>query len=65
MVVGLITTHEVSAYHHYRCEFKSLSGKVYSMLQFHPPIKLDKGVRVRMFNDTLNNISALSWRSDR
>jgi len=31
MVVGFITTYAISAYHHYRCEFESCSGDVYSI----------------------------------
>jgi hypothetical protein len=31
MVVGFTTTHAISAYHHYSCEFKSCSGEVYSI----------------------------------
>jgi hypothetical protein len=29
MVVGFTTTYAISAYHHYRCEFESLSCGVY------------------------------------
>jgi hypothetical protein len=32
MVVGFTTTYAISAYHHKRCEFKSRSGEVYSIL---------------------------------
>jgi hypothetical protein len=31
MVVGLITTYAISAYHLYRCEIEPHSGKVYSI----------------------------------
>jgi hypothetical protein len=31
MIVGLTTTIAISAYHHYRCEFKSFSCEVYSI----------------------------------
>jgi hypothetical protein len=31
MVVELITTYAISAYHHYRCKFESRSGEVYSI----------------------------------
>ena len=34
MVVGFITTNAISAYHHYRCEFKSHSGWVYSIQHY-------------------------------
>jgi hypothetical protein len=54
MVVGFITTYAISAYHHWRCEFESRSGEVYSIqhyvikffsgflrvVRFPPPIKL-------------------------
>ena len=29
MVFGFTTTYDVSAYHHYHCEFESRSGEVY------------------------------------
>ena len=31
IVVGFMTTHASSVYHHYRCEFESCSGEVYSI----------------------------------
>ena len=31
MVVGFTTTYAISTYHHYRCEFESRSGEVYSI----------------------------------
>ena len=31
MVVGFITTYEISAYYHYRCEYESRSGEVHSI----------------------------------
>ena len=31
MVVGFTATYAISAYHHYRCEFESRPGKVYSI----------------------------------
>ena len=34
MVVGFITTYAISAYHHYRCEFESRSGEVYSIQHY-------------------------------
>jgi len=34
MVVGFLTTHAVSVYHHKRCEFESLSGDVYSIQHY-------------------------------
>jgi hypothetical protein len=34
MVVGFITTYEISAYHHYSCAFESRSGEVYSIQQY-------------------------------
>ena len=34
MVVGYITTYEISAYHHYSCAFESRSGEVYSIQQY-------------------------------
>ena len=48
MVVEFATTHAISAYHHWSCEFESRSGEVYSIqhyvmkwvLRFPPPIKL-------------------------
>ena len=30
MVVGFMTTYAISAYHHFRCEFKSRSGELTS-----------------------------------
>ena len=43
MVVGFITTHETSAYHHYRFEFEPRSGEVYSIQ--HYVIKLVSDLR--------------------
>ena len=43
MVVGLITTYAISAYSHYRREFESSSGEVYSMQ--HYAIKFDSDLR--------------------
>jgi len=34
MVVGFITSCAINAYHHYHCEFKSCSGKVYSIQHY-------------------------------
>jgi hypothetical protein len=34
MVVGFTTTYAIGAYHHWRCEFESHSGKVYSMQHY-------------------------------
>ena len=34
IVVGFATTHAISAYYHYRCEFESRSGEVYSIQQY-------------------------------
>jgi hypothetical protein len=34
MVAGFTTTYGISAYHHSSCEFKSHSGKVYSMQHY-------------------------------
>ena len=31
MVVGFTTIYAISTYHHYRCEFESISGQVYSI----------------------------------
>jgi len=31
MVVGFTTTYAISAYHHWSCEFESLSCEVYSI----------------------------------
>jgi len=31
MVIGFTTTYEISAYHHWSCEFKSRSDEVYSI----------------------------------
>jgi len=31
MIVGFTATCAISAYHHYRCEFESHSGEVYSI----------------------------------
>ena len=33
-VVGFITTYAISAYHHQRCECKSVSGEVYSIQHY-------------------------------
>ena len=40
MVVSFITTYEISAYHHWRCEFGSRSCEVYSRSIQHYVIKL-------------------------
>jgi hypothetical protein len=46
MVVGFITTYVISAYHHWRCEFESRSGRgvqhyvIKFVLRFPPPMKL-------------------------
>jgi hypothetical protein len=34
MIVGYLTTYAISAYHHYRCEFESSSGEVYSIQHY-------------------------------
>ena len=34
MVVGFTTTYAISDYHHYRCEFESSSGEVYSIQHY-------------------------------
>ena len=34
MVVGFITTYAISAYRHYRCEFKPHSDEVYSIQHY-------------------------------
>ena len=34
IVVGFTTTHAISAYYHFRCEFESRSGEVYSIQQY-------------------------------
>ena len=34
MVVGFITTYAISAYHHWRCEFESHSGEVFSIQHY-------------------------------
>jgi hypothetical protein len=34
MVVGFTITYAISAYHHWRCEFESRSGKVYSIQHY-------------------------------
>jgi hypothetical protein len=34
IVVGFITIYAISAYHHYRCEFESLSGEVYPIQHY-------------------------------
>jgi hypothetical protein len=34
MVVGFITTYAISPYHHWRCEFESNSGDVYSIQDY-------------------------------
>ena len=34
MVDGFKTTYAISAYHHWRCEFESRSGDVYSIQQY-------------------------------
>ena len=34
MVVGFITNYAISSYHHYRCEFESCSGEVYSIQHY-------------------------------
>jgi hypothetical protein len=34
MVVGFTTTNAINAYHHYRCEFESQSGEVYSIQHY-------------------------------
>ena len=34
MVVGFTTTYEISAYHHFHCQFESHPDKVYSMQDY-------------------------------
>ena len=34
MVVGFTTTYAISGYHHWRCEFESRSGEVYSIQHY-------------------------------
>jgi hypothetical protein len=34
MVVEFTTTYAIRTYHHYRCEFESRSGEVYSIQQY-------------------------------
>jgi hypothetical protein len=51
LVVGFTTTYAISAYHHYRCEFESRSGEVYSIQQ-HYVIK---------FVSDLRQVSGFLW----
>ena len=34
MIIGLITTHAISTYHHKRCEFEPRTGEVYSIQHY-------------------------------
>ena len=60
MVVGFIATYAVSAYHHWRCEFESRSGVVYSIqhyvIKFVSNLRQVCGfLRVFRFNSSTNN----------
>jgi hypothetical protein len=47
MVVAFTTIYAISAYHQYRCEFESRSGKVYSILAISLYLTQQANERVR------------------
>jgi hypothetical protein len=64
MVVGFTTNYAISAFHHYRCEFESLSDEVYSiqhyMLKFVSDLRqVDGFLRVLQFSPPIKQTATI------